>query len=133
MAALFAYGSLMFPEVWEKVVTGRYEQACGMVKEHARYRVRDMTYPGMIAQPGASVEGVVYFDISDADMAVLDAFEGEAYRRLKVTVELSDGRQIEAQTYLFCEPSELSEQRWEPERFEMRRFLQAYCAEKPRS
>lgn len=133
MPALFTYGSLMFRDVWERVVTGRYECAVGVVREHARYLVRDMTYPGMIAQSDACVEGIVYFDISDSDMAALDAFEGEAYQRTSVTVELEEGRRIEAQTYLFCDFAELSGQAWEPERFEMQRFLQAYCAEKPKS
>lgn len=124
--ALFTYGSLMFPEVWEKVLQGSYERTRGTACGYARYSVSGMTYPGMIAQAGSSVDGVVYFDISDDDLAILDAFEGENYQRRSVALQLADGRRIEAQTYLFLEPEELSNQPWDPEQFAMQRFLQSY-------
>jgi gamma-glutamylcyclotransferase (GGCT)/AIG2-like uncharacterized protein YtfP len=125
--ALFTYGSLMFPEVWEKVVAGRYARAPAVVHDHARYAVRDATYPGMVAQLKASVEGVVYFDVSEPDMAALDAFEGDAYRRIRVPAMLRSGERVEVQTYLFLDRSGLSGQAWEPVAFQMQRFLAAYC------
>lgn len=125
-SALFTYGSLMFPEVWERVVKGSYEHERGTACGYERYTVSGMTYPGMIEQAGGSVEGVAYFNISDDDLAILDAFEGESYVRRSVTVQLADGRQIEAQTYLFLEPAELSTRPWNPEQFAMQRFLRNY-------
>lgn len=132
-AALFTYGSLMFPEVWKKVVAGRYPSAPAVVQDYARYAVRNATYPGMVAQPEASVEGVVYFNVSEADIAMLDAFEGGTYSRINVSARLQSGEMVEVQTYLFLDRAALSEQAWEPAAFQMQRFLAAYCADKPRS
>ncbi len=125
--SLFTYGSLMFPQVWQRVVCGRYSQALAEVEGYARYAVRNATYPGMVAQAGASVNGVVYFNVSEADIAMLDAFEGGDYRRVTVSARLPDGEIIPVEAYLFINPADLAEQGWEPENFDMQRFLAAYC------
>jgi gamma-glutamylcyclotransferase (GGCT)/AIG2-like uncharacterized protein YtfP len=127
--ALFTYGSLMFPEVWEKVVAGRYAYSPAVVHDHARYAVRNATYPGMVAQPEARVEGVAYFDVSEPDIAALDAFEGDTYRRIHVPATLPSGEKVEVETYLFLHRAALSEQAWEPAAFQTQRFLDAYCAD----
>lgn len=127
---VFTYGSLMFPEVWRRVVRGEYRSAPAVLDGHARYALAGETYPGTIARSGASVAGIVYFDVSDADVAALDAFEGSEYRRDQVQVSLASGEAADAHTYIYLLPQKLSESPWLPETFQMQRFLGTYCRER---
>lgn len=124
---VFTYGSLMFPEVWNQVVQGQYPQAVAVARGYRRFAVQDETYPGMIEISGAEVQGVVYFDVGSPDLAALDAFEGEDYRRVSIPLDLADGSPIQAETYLYLPLARLSQRDWRPENFEMRRFLETYC------
>ncbi len=127
---VFTYGSLMFAPVWERVVRGRYRQATALLDQHARFALVDDTYPGMVTTAGSSVTGVVYFDLDAADLAALDHFEGNEYRRTPVMLRLEDGTALAAQTYLFEATARLSDQPWNPETFAMDRFLDSYCQDK---
>lgn len=124
---VFTYGSLMFPEVWEKVVRGRYRSAQATAHGHVRFAVRGETYPGMVEAQGQSVNGVVYFDVAQEDIAALDVFEGEQYRRVTLPVVLASGETVAADSYLYLDMTQLMDAPWEPERFQMQRFLDRYC------
>lgn len=128
---IFTYGSLMFPEVWQRVVQGRYRFAPAAVDSYARFAIAGETYPGMVARAGATVCGVLYFDVDAFDVATLDAFEGEDYRRETVRVAPDGGGSVEAGAYIYLLPQKLLESPWEPERFQMERFIGAYCRDKP--
>lgn len=127
---IFTYGSLMFPEVWQHVVQGRYRFAPAAADGYARFAVAGETYPGMVARIGAAVSGVLYFDVDERDIAALDAFEGEDYRREAVRVALDGGGSAEAGAYLYLLPQKLLESPWDPERFQMGRFIGTYCGGK---
>lgn len=127
---IFAYGSLMFPEVWERVVRGRYRSVAASVAGHARFEVMDSTYPGMIACPGSTVAGVVYFDVDAPDIAALDAFEGTEYRRDALQAQLAGGELVEVHTYIHLLPANLSDRPWRPEAFQMQRFMETWCRDK---
>ncbi|MBC7416441.1 MAG: gamma-glutamylcyclotransferase [Herminiimonas sp.] len=127
---VFTYGSLMFAPVWERVVQGRYRSAAARLDGHGRFALVDDTYPGMVPMDGATVAGVLYFDVGVADMAMLDHFEGDEYRRTPVQVQLDDGGQAAAQTYVFEAHRRLSSQPWNPEAFALDRFLDSYCRDK---
>ena len=124
---VFTYGSLMFAPVWEHVVAGCYRASPAVLGDHARYAIRNETYPGMIARPGATVRGLVYFEISAADLAALDIFEGCEYRRITVEVAGADGRAVTADTYLYLPLEKLAAAPWNPEGFALERFLATYC------
>lgn len=124
---IFTYGSLMYPEVWERVVRGRYRSSPATATGFARYAISGETYPGMVASPGSSVQGVMYFDVDVEDVAALDAFEGEYYRRDGIPVASENGGAIMAETYIFLPVDLLSMAPWKPESFEMQRFLDTYC------
>ncbi|MGZ5781655.1 MAG: gamma-glutamylcyclotransferase family protein, partial [Burkholderiaceae bacterium] len=66
---IFTYGSLMFPQVWQRVVRGQYHSANAIVSGYARYTIVGETYPAIIEQAGATVHGVVYFDVDEQDVA----------------------------------------------------------------
>jgi gamma-glutamylcyclotransferase (GGCT)/AIG2-like uncharacterized protein YtfP len=76
---VFTYGSLMFLPVWEKVCTGRYATQKMVLTDFQRYCVKNESYPAVIPELGGNVEGLVYFDVSQADQLALNQFEGEEY------------------------------------------------------
>ncbi len=126
MANVFTYGSLMFDSVWTRVVRGQYRSTPARLTDHARVRVRNQTYPGVYASPGAAVEGVLYFDVQAADLQRLDAFEGNEYARVSVqaqpvqAVEAQAGAppaSVEAQLYLYLDRAQLEDAPWDPQWF----------------
>ncbi|WP_076592659.1 gamma-glutamylcyclotransferase family protein [Herminiimonas arsenitoxidans] len=127
---IFTYGSLMFPEIWQRVVRGDYRSAAATAQGYARYALADDTYPGMITRSDAAVEGVVYFDVDAEDIAALDAFEGSEYRRDSVDVVIESGEIVIACTYIFLAGHRLSDVPWEPQAFQMSRFIGSYCSDK---
>ena len=127
---IFTYGSLMFAPVWQRVVAGRYAALPATLREYRRYAVAGDTYPGMIASPGGSVDGVLYQNVEPDDIARLDHFEGADYRRTELDVDLADGSSQLVQTYLMIRPEALSDQPWLPENFALQRFLDTYCRAK---
>lgn len=124
---VFTYGSLMFPAIWQRVVRGSYRALPATAAGFARYAVREATYPGMVREPGAAVEGVVYLDVDATDLAALDAFEGDEYRRETITVRLADGARLTADAYVFLAVQRLLPTPWEPEAFQAARFMASYC------
>jgi gamma-glutamylcyclotransferase (GGCT)/AIG2-like uncharacterized protein YtfP len=125
---VFTYGSLMFPPVWERVVRGHYADSNAILRGHARFTVGGQAYPGIVTQPDAQVEGVLYRGVTAGDLLLLDAFEGQEYRRIAVELRLSDGTAAQAWTYLYI-AQDLSDSPWDPEAFAMQRFLDTYCAD----
>jgi gamma-glutamylcyclotransferase (GGCT)/AIG2-like uncharacterized protein YtfP len=125
--AVFTYGSLMFPSVWERVVEGRYCRVEAIVEGYQRYEVHGETYPGMIAATGQSVRGAVYFDVCERDLAALDAFEGADYRRDELTAVLAGGEKMPVAAYVYLPTQRLSGQVWRPDEFPIQQFLDTYC------
>ena len=127
---VFTYGSLMFPAVWEKVVRGKYKSAPAEAEGHVRFAIRGETYPGMVRAHGQNVHGVVYFDVSAEDVAALDAFEGAPYRRDTLQVRLASGETVPADSYIYLDTARLADTPWQPDAFQMQRFIDTYCQEK---
>jgi gamma-glutamylcyclotransferase (GGCT)/AIG2-like uncharacterized protein YtfP len=101
---LFAYGTLMFPQIWERVVGGEFRSARATVRGMAVYRAAGQLFPVMIAAAPADVaEGIVIFDLSPESFATLDSYESDFYERVEVVAELEDGRVLPTQTYLLPE------------------------------
>jgi len=134
---LFTYGSLMFPEVWTRLVgpPGRCERS--RLRGYATRRKRDDVFPGLItADPQAVVSGIVYFDLSDGVLKRLDEFETDFYRRMSVTVELTNGQPIPAEVYVVAGDrfDALGDEPWDAEVFRrdhLEGFLQNYRGWKP--
>ena len=89
MTHLFTYGSLMFEDVWNRLVKGNYLAQKAILHGYARRCVKDDVYP-VIFQADELVEGVVYYDISEEDKVILDSFEGEYYERTEVELLVRD-------------------------------------------
>lgn len=134
MNHVFTYGSLMFPEVWTRVVRGSYRDESATLDGFSRHALAGRDYPGMVravasaaGTTGASqVQGVLWRDVTDEDLARLDAFEGAEYQRIQIPVRLATGEILQAHTYLYLAGDLLAQQDWDPQAFVAQRFLQAY-------
>lgn len=125
--SIFTYGSLMFDAVWTRVVRGQYVSCRAKLDGFQRWCIRGETYPALLPTEGASVQGILYSDLSTSDLALLDAFEGSAYERILVEVVCEDGRKLPAYTYQFLEVGLVEDQVWQAEAFQLQRFLDTYC------
>lgn len=83
---LFAYGTLMWPDVL-KAVTGRRMAGEKMtLPGYKRLRVKNQPYPVIIRSPEDSVSGVLYTGLTEEEFQCLDAFEGVEYDRTEVVL-----------------------------------------------
>ena len=127
---VFTYGSLMFADVWGRVVAGGYRPIDASLEHHARFAIAGETYPGMVALRDARVAGVVYLDVDADDLERLDRFEGDDYRREPIVVACADGTTRPADTYVYRRVERLLEAPWEPDAFAMQRFIETYCRDR---
>lgn len=130
-STLFAYGSLMFPEVWMQVVGRGRESVEATLAGHTAFTVHGYSFPGLVptTAPEATTPGRLYFDLSCEDWRRLDEFEDTFYHRLPVDARTSDGQCHAAAAYI-VDPAEihvLSETVWDSERFarqDLSRFVE---------
>ena len=126
MAHIFTYGSLMFEEVWNQLVSGKYSHAPALLEGYARRCVKQEEYP-VIFEANESVKGVLYYDVEPCDIEKLDAFEGEYYERKSVFLNNC----VDAQVYVLKkEYFEIIEEKpWDEEAFKnegIKRFCENY-------
>lgn len=121
--ALFAYGTLQFPDIMA-AVTGRERTGKWAVLDgYARFGIRDEPFPGIVPSEPHRVEGVLYTGVTPAERRRVDIFEGDPYHRETVTVRLpEDGTWMEAITYVIRPRwrTVLSPSGWDPEEFARR-------------
>jgi gamma-glutamylcyclotransferase (GGCT)/AIG2-like uncharacterized protein YtfP len=98
---LFTYGTLMFPEVWQRISIGIFPSQPAMLRGYSIYRVKDAVYPGIICCDTASgVRGVLYIDLDEDTLFELDTYESSFYERLLVNVTLESGEEVECHAYI---------------------------------
>lgn len=81
---LFAYGTLMWPDVLEAVTGRRMEGRKITLSGYKRVRVKDQHYPVILQSEEDSVEGILYLHLTEEEFRCLDAFEGMEYDRTEV-------------------------------------------------
>lgn len=132
---VFTYGSLMFPQVWERVVHRRYKNSDAFASGLVRKKITLSTYP--VAFPGdpvQSLQGRLYRDVEPADLARLDRFEGKYYERKQITVTISGEDQATVADVYMLKPRYrllASAEDWSPEHFrkyELQRFVNVVYA-----
>lgn len=103
MQHLFVYGTLMVPEVALKIC-GRVPTEKALITNHQSFKIyidNDVLfYPALVPVQGINTEGMVFRDISDEELKMLDAYEGNEYKRKLCTVETATGT-IDAWCYLW--------------------------------
>jgi gamma-glutamylcyclotransferase (GGCT)/AIG2-like uncharacterized protein YtfP len=129
---VFTYGSLMFPEVWQRVVRGTYPSSLATVHGFKRVSILNKEHPALIVAPRAApLTGRVYFDVDVADLARLDYFETDNYARVTIAATI-DGTAVSAQAYLALNFDALLETEWSVREFELSglpRFLATYAVQ----
>jgi len=101
---LFAYGTLRDPDLLAAVLgrrlgygTAHPARAPGFKAVHYPGRI----YPALIRAPGATAEGLLVTGLSPFERDLLDAYEGEEYRRAPIATMLADEPELhEADAYL---------------------------------
>jgi gamma-glutamylcyclotransferase (GGCT)/AIG2-like uncharacterized protein YtfP len=121
---VFVYGSLMFPPVAQGVAGIAAPGFPAVLHGYSRYTVRDRErarVPAILPQPGESTRGLIYKNVSENSIDLLDQFEeveSEMYLRTQILAKLSDGQEILADTYI-AGPRirDLLSGTWDPEAF----------------
>jgi len=104
MTHVFTYGSLMFDTVWSRVVADSYDRSEAILQGYDRKGVLGEVYPVIVPSSASSrVEGIVYRDVSLADLARLDQFEGEYYFRKTALVVTEEMETLAAEIYVLKE------------------------------
>ena len=130
---IFAYGSLMFEQVWAVVARGSYETTNARLSGYQRRKIRGETYPALF--PGSIddfVDGIIYLDVDAIDSNRLDQFEGKYYTKALETFTLPDNRKLSAHVYVFKPEFNalVEEEPWNPEWFKkvgIHKFISAYA------
>lgn len=115
MSDVFVYGTLLLPELQRRVTGRTFEAVLARVHGFARRRVRGETYPSLVPEVGAAVDGALLRGVDDASLALLDAYEGEAYERIAVRVRCADGSDADASLWLLraSEQRRISDEPWD--------------------
>lgn len=99
---LFVYGTLRDPELLAAVLGRRVDPRAVAAATAPGFRTvhyPGRPYPALIRVPGAAAEGLLLLGLSRLERQVLDAYEGEEYRRSVIAV-LVDEEMHETETYL---------------------------------
>jgi gamma-glutamylcyclotransferase (GGCT)/AIG2-like uncharacterized protein YtfP len=97
---LFTYGTLMFPEVWQRISMEMFPGQPATLRGYSMYRVKDAVYPGIIcAELSSEVRGVLYSDLDEDTLFELDTYESSFYERLPVKATLDSGVEVECHAY----------------------------------
>ncbi|MGC6485728.1 MAG: gamma-glutamylcyclotransferase family protein [Candidatus Puniceispirillales bacterium] len=89
---VFVYGTLRDPGVLNAVLGHDNAAAVpGCVEGYVARLALGHHFPMLRPMPDGRAEGLLLTNLNDADIAALDAFEGETYRRQPMTVILADG------------------------------------------
>ncbi|MER2490432.1 gamma-glutamylcyclotransferase family protein [Catenovulum sediminis] len=128
---VFTYGSLMYSEVWQRVVSEKYQSETARIYGFCRKKVVNEHYPVLKLQDNAICQGRLYLNVTLTDIHRLDDFEGEYYDRVTRLVSLSNGHQVKAQVYLLNSQFShiCSHQNWSTSEFEktgLNQFLAQY-------
>jgi len=120
MKNIFVYGSLMFDDIWNRIVKRRYDKQSALLPGYKRLAVKGESYPGLVKSFNSSVEGVIYFNVTAQDIKRLDKFEGRYYRKVPVTVISDTGHLHKARAYLFVRHKRnlLAHKPWDPVHFQ---------------
>lgn len=87
---VFVYGTLLIPDIMREVTGRQYAGTPATLHGYRRYRLRHRSYPGLVAEEGANVEGML-FEVGPVALAALDRYEDPCYERRTLNVETGDG------------------------------------------
>ena len=119
MNNLFAYGTLMCPDILQEVTGCCSPYLEGILTGYSRRAIKGEVYPAIIPDENGTVEGILYVDIPAGAWVRLDEFEDEMYSRQPVEIRLSAEAVVPAMTYVIRPEFQhhLEEQEWDYQNF----------------
>lgn len=106
MHTLFVYGTLMVKEVAEKII-GSYATETAILKNYKRFKIfigdEEMPYPAIVFDEGKLTEGLLFRNLSDEYIDLLDQYEGEDYDRVRAKIE-TPTETLDAWIYVWNNP-----------------------------
>ncbi|MBF8269499.1 MAG: uncharacterized protein HW386_1208 [Gammaproteobacteria bacterium] len=129
MLNLFAYGTLMVPEVMAAVTGKTFRHEPATLSGYVRYRIKSQVFPAIITSGQDAVDGILYYDLNEHRLQRLDEFESEVYERREVHVHLADGDTVTADVYIVAPRHQhlLSSEPWDLGQFK-EQYLQSYLS-----
>ncbi|HVL01067.1 MAG TPA: gamma-glutamylcyclotransferase family protein [Dongiaceae bacterium] len=97
---LFVYGTLQWPERVRDIIGRALEGVPAHLDGYRCGRVARADFPGIVPDTSARTVGQLLSGLSQDDLTRLDAYEGELYRRIRITAIVdADGSAVSAWVY----------------------------------
>lgn len=87
---LFGYGTLRDPDLLAGVLGRRASGLAAAAPGMAAVQFPGRIYPALVRRPGAAAAGLALTDLTPFEFDLLDAFEGDEYRREIIPVILGE-------------------------------------------
>lgn len=98
---LFVYGTLMNNEVLEPLLGCIPKKEAAELADFECVTVKGALYPGLKEKRGQRVMGQLLQRLTPDQLEILDRYEGDEYRRIRVQVAIQGQTDIPCYTYLF--------------------------------
>ncbi|MBN1986540.1 MAG: gamma-glutamylcyclotransferase [Prolixibacteraceae bacterium] len=108
MQHLFVYGSLLFPELIEKLTGKNFSFLPAVLFGFQRLAVKGSDYPAIVPEVNKKVDGMLVLDVDRKSMMILTYFEGDEYRKDDVVV-FSENKNFNATAFVWNENLKLLE------------------------
>ncbi len=90
----------MFMELFKALTNKSFSTKFGVLNGYTQFFINDNSgQAAIIPFPDRMVDGVVYMDIDEESLAILDAFQGKNFIREEVTIEGEGGEWLDAFSY----------------------------------
>ncbi|MGC3991594.1 MAG: gamma-glutamylcyclotransferase family protein [Chthoniobacteraceae bacterium] len=97
---LFVYGTLQWPERVRDIIGRALTGVPAHVNGYRCGRVARADFPGIVPDASARTPGQLLSGLSQDELIRLDAYEGELYRRIRITaIAEADGASVSAWVY----------------------------------
>jgi gamma-glutamylcyclotransferase (GGCT)/AIG2-like uncharacterized protein YtfP len=106
---LFVYGSLMLAEVLDALLA---RQPCMDPAQLAGWSarcLRSVGYPGLVEDPAGVVPGLVVFDLTAQEAAIVDEWESDFYAKEVVRPVVVGGAGVDADAYVLRDPHAIAQ------------------------
>jgi len=97
---LFTYGTLAVPEVMTALTGLTFIRSAAELRGYACFLLKNRIYPGVTPRQGFATPGIVYFNLDDRTLQLIDEFEDDTYLRQPVRVFSAAGHALSAEAYV---------------------------------
>ncbi|MBQ27062.1 MAG: hypothetical protein CMH81_02830 [Nitrospiraceae bacterium] len=103
---IFSYGTLAIPHVMDALTGSIPPTVPAHVTSYASFLLKGKPYPGMCRREGVVTSGLLYLNVDEKSLRVIDAFEDDIYVRESIGVMMESGALTNAWAYLVLEEYE---------------------------